>query len=1180
MSSAAAQSNSQRMQAPPSSYSPGVAARQYAQQSPQSRDPYYTNQNPSASGTSQSPRRQDRQSAFDSQVASPLSQPYSSPSTNAYVSPGNTTYGGAQTSSRHHPTASDQYDGPPVPPPRSSSQQPSSPAVAAPSTAPLETRAATARQSRQTANDARLYEGRSPGQNSQMANDARDMSSSTTTSASHGRRRGPTTPDGPQTATSTREQAKHSHISGQARSEGGMVAVAPPASLTRENSEIINRVVVSNPVVDIARVEDRMAEARPAPVATDNTAGSGMASMGSEGMDDGGRRRQDYSKQSTRRKDVQFGEYMLGQTLGEGEFGKVKLGWKKDGSVQVAIKLIRRESVATNPSRLPKIYREISILRELSHPNIVRLHEMVETDRHIGIILEYASGGELFDYILNHRYLKDPAARRLFAQLVSGIGYLHKKGIVHRDLKLENLLLDRNRNIIISDFGFANTFNPADELSDEIVYNLSNREFVKKYRLDRQDERGMRKGDLMQTSCGSPCYAAPELVVSDSLYTGRKVDVWSCGVILYAMLAGYLPFDDDPANPEGDNINLLYKYITTTALTFPEYVTPHARDLLRRILVPDPRKRADLFEVARHSWLSEYHHVVSHITSSTTNIADIANSTVPSENQEEMQALARSASVREPTKTTNPSTPSPVGALNQQANLARVDEAESSAQRGSVNRHTIQPEYVEPQSHTTRGEAPATSPATRARSGSQGPAGAATQLPTRSKPLPQEPSVANEATKVADYPMIPPSNGQQRMPPPTRPARDVPRSVSDTAGAFSVATSQPPMTKTQASRPSTGNAPVTSASARSDPRLPTRGSYGQPVAPTVEAANAHGKVTQPTNGRGYNISAPIPQHGPSQSISRVPVPVRNNDTPPQVQTPPTKTHHRRSSTLSGLGERLFGRSSSVKSGKQQAEKWKKERKYPPTSMKEPYPIENPQRTSTDSKRSFSFVMGKKKSMDLESQQQLDEKPKRLSSLIPATFSFRGLMGGSKEEDTESESPAPEVGDFPQPPTSSTQGRPSTSQAPRPSGQYPLEQEPSRTRTQTQPVGQDGQQDQPRPPRTNFSRPPQYQSAPPQVPTDAYGGTGVYTGSGGAYLQQYGSSTNPTRPLYPEGFNSQDVSRPSTQQNRQGKGVLQKNNRNFNNSYDQGPSRHEGSSGPARKVMDYFRRRKVKPETYQ
>ena len=97
----------------------------------------------------------------------------------------------------------------------------------------------------------------------------------------------------------------------------------------------------------------------------------------------------------------------------------------------------------------------------------------------------------------------------------------------------------------------------------------------------------------------------------------------------YAMLAGYLPFDDDPANPEGDNINLLYKYIVTTPLTFPEYVTPHARDLLRRILVPDPRTRADLFEVARHSWLSEYSHIVSHITSTTTNISDIATTTVP-----------------------------------------------------------------------------------------------------------------------------------------------------------------------------------------------------------------------------------------------------------------------------------------------------------------------------------------------------------------------------------------------------------------------------------------------------------------------------------------------------------------------------------------------------------------------
>ena len=189
--------------------------------------------------------------------------------------------------------------------------------------------------------------------------------------------------------------------------------------------------------------------------------------------------------------------------------------------------------------------------------------------------LPFFAGGELFDHILAHKYLREKDACRLFAQLISGVHYLHQKRIIHRDLKLENLLLDRNRNVIITDFGFANNF-------------------------------GDKRNDLMATSCGSPCYAAPELVVQDGLYAGSAVDVWSCGVILYAMLAGYLPFDDDPANPDGDNINLLYKYIMATPLSFPDYITAEPRDLLSRMLVPDPTKRADLQDVMNHSWLATY----------------------------------------------------------------------------------------------------------------------------------------------------------------------------------------------------------------------------------------------------------------------------------------------------------------------------------------------------------------------------------------------------------------------------------------------------------------------------------------------------------------------------------------------------------------------------------------------
>ncbi|KAI0075185.1 Pkinase-domain-containing protein [Panus rudis PR-1116 ss-1] len=282
----------------------------------------------------------------------------------------------------------------------------------------------------------------------------------------------------------------------------------------------------------------------------------------------------EYAAAHPRRQIPKFGPYILLQTLGEGEFGKVKLGLHMEWCEEVAVKLIRRGNLDSSV-RMSKVEREIEVLRTLKHPNIVRLYDVIETDKYIGIILEYASGGELFDHILAHRYLREKDACKLFSQLLSGVWYIHQKKIVHRDLKLENLLLDRNRNVIITDFGFANRF---------------------EHKAD----------DLMQTSCGSPCYAAPELVISDGLYVGSAVDIWSCGVILYAMLAGYLPFDDDPANPDGDNINLLYKYIVNTPLSFPEYISADARDLLSIMLVPDPSRRADLETIMKHRWLAPY----------------------------------------------------------------------------------------------------------------------------------------------------------------------------------------------------------------------------------------------------------------------------------------------------------------------------------------------------------------------------------------------------------------------------------------------------------------------------------------------------------------------------------------------------------------------------------------------
>ncbi|KAK5130857.1 hypothetical protein LTR08_001629 [Meristemomyces frigidus] len=941
------------------------------------------------------------------------------------------------------------------------------------------------------------------------------------------------------------------------------------SSLPRENSTVINRIVVDDPQTDIARENARIAESRPQHDGESESVpylGSDVSTQDAPQQ----RSRQEHLKQPSHRKEVKFGEYILGQTLGEGEFGKVKMGWKKDSTVQVAIKLIRKESLAGNTTRLPKIYREIAILRELQHPNIVRLHEFVETERHMGIILEYASGGELFDYILNHRYLKDPSARRLFAQLVSGVGYLHRKGIVHRDLKLENLLLDRNKNIIITDFGFANTFNAHDELGEVRERRITDKEFVKREGLDVVGPDNHRRGDLMQTSCGSPCYAAPELVVSDGLYTGRKVDVWSCGVILYAMLAGYLPFDDDPANPEGDNINLLYKYIVSTPLTFPEYVTPHARDLLKRILVPDPRRRADLFEVARHSWLSEYSHVVGFIGSTVKNDTGTASS-LP---RDDSSLLGRSASVREP-PTRSPAAVTTTGPQKQPATISD-SEGESRNKQRDAKRRTVQVEYVAPQGATARGDAPSAiasnvpSGRTRARGDGQGP-------------------VEVTPTSAVSRKEVP---SQGKLPPATKHTRDQSRVASDST-AYSA------QSVTSAPRPSTGGTLGTGA------RLPSRGnSYSQPVAATPTTTNAQGHFSQPKSSTGYIISSPLASDSGAESsrpASQQNLAQYQNQQKQQQQF--NERGHRRSSTLSSIGDRLLGRSNSRRSTKGQesgatpVQNEKRDRKYPPISMKNALPNDHGEptpRPSTESRRRPSFTFGRKNS-DVPS----ERRSSRRFSFLPNSFSMNSFGGGKKEQAYDSV--APDNESRPQSKGMAFgQGQSRSPSLSTTNSTIPLYYEADREAARAQRRSGAPQQQQGRPAgRYEKALPPQPAQQVPtpttmqrkQLRDDGYGNNVLEPGHTGgqesperyytpmetgdqrtqqSHPDQYNPGGNQQQQhQHPESLADDGYNQTAPLESGRDQQNMRPQQRKFENAYDQG---HAGSSSGARRVMDFFRRR--------
>lgn len=257
---------------------------------------------------------------------------------------------------------------------------------------------------------------------------------------------------------------------------------------------------------------------------------------------------------------MQIGQFILGKNLGIGAFGKVKLATHAVTGHKVAVKILNKVKIKQLGME-EKVQREINILHLCTHPHIIRLYEVIDTPTDIFLVNEYVSGGELFDYIVSKGRLSADEARNFFHQIISGVEYCHFQKIVHRDLKPENLLLDANLNIKIADFGLSNL---------------------------------MRDGDFLRTSCGSPNYAAPE-VISGHLYAGPEVDVWSCGVILYALLCGSLPFDDE-------SIPNLFKKIKSGMYSLPTHLSQLAKNLIPRMLEVDPMKRITIPEIRLHPW--------------------------------------------------------------------------------------------------------------------------------------------------------------------------------------------------------------------------------------------------------------------------------------------------------------------------------------------------------------------------------------------------------------------------------------------------------------------------------------------------------------------------------------------------------------------------------------------------
>jgi 5'-AMP-activated protein kinase catalytic alpha subunit len=258
--------------------------------------------------------------------------------------------------------------------------------------------------------------------------------------------------------------------------------------------------------------------------------------------------------------DLDINDFIFKEDIGEGNFGKVKFCIFKKTGEEFAIKIINKKKIKDKMKN--SFFKENEIATKFNHINVIYVFRIFEDKENFYLVMEYCQKGELFDYIVQHQRLSEREAAIFFYQLINGVEYIHSKGIAHRDLKPENLLLTNDKTLKIIDFGLSHEFDP--------------------------------NSYLLKTKCGSPSYAAPE-IISCQYYDGFKTDIWCCGIILYAMLCGFLPF-------EGDDNSILFRNILECDPEMPDWLSISSRDLIIKILNPEPDERITLDEIKRHKF--------------------------------------------------------------------------------------------------------------------------------------------------------------------------------------------------------------------------------------------------------------------------------------------------------------------------------------------------------------------------------------------------------------------------------------------------------------------------------------------------------------------------------------------------------------------------------------------------